>query len=350
MADANRSLPPLDGTLLEAPLEDVAPSPVLTDDVEDRLGTVADHVARGAYGPASREAEALLREGVRDIRLLGPYLFAVFLERELKGLPGIFRSLTTTLTRNWEAFGPVEKRGLLADNALRWLLKTLSKHLQHHEKLKDERWKRWCEPSNREPVEEALALAPQVFAAFAEGLKGEGSENALRALMVWLQEHLRAIPAASAAAAKAAPEKEAPEPEEEDDDAPEEDEDEAPAASSPVGAAPRAPAPTSGPVLPVSPAMALLLRKLSAFDVLVERQDFLKAGIVAADVLGTIERFDPRVYLPMLFARFFAGLSTHAETLEPLLHNTESLAFRSLDQLYRVDLEAFLAQQAGGEE
>ena len=92
--------------------------------------------------------------------------------------------------------------------------------------------------------------------------------------------------------------------------------------------------------------MELLLRKLQAFDSLISQQDFLKAGIVAADVLGTIERFDPRVYLPTIFARFFSGLSSHAETLEPMLHNTESLAFRSLDQLYRVDLDAFLAQQS----
>jgi hypothetical protein len=69
--------------------------------------------------------------------------------------------------------------------------------------------------------------------------------------------------------------------------------------------------------------------------------------VIAADVMHLVEHFDPRVYLPLVFSRFFAGLSAHAEQVEPLLQNTETLSFRALDQLYRVDLETFLAQGAG---
>jgi hypothetical protein len=158
-----------------------------------------------------------------------------------------------------------------------------------------------------------------------------------------LQEHLSAVPA------EAPPENgtqlaAVPDSEEEPDEEFEAEEPEP--RPRPATARSRAPVSSQAPGLPISPAMELLLRKLHAFDSLVTQQDFLKAGIVAADVLGTIERFDPRVYLPTIFARFFSGLSSHAETLEPMLHNTESLAFRSLDQLYRVDLDAFLAQQS----
>jgi hypothetical protein len=96
--------------------------------------------------------------------------------------------------------------------------------------------------------------------------------------------------------------------------------------------------------MPVSPALAQLMNKLAAFNTLVERQDYQRASVVAADVLQVVEHFDPRVYLPALFSRFFAGLSTHAEQVEPLLQSTESLSFRALDQLYRVDLETFLSQ------
>ena len=69
--------------------------------------------------------------------------------------------------------------------------------------------------------------------------------------------------------------------------------------------------------------------------------------MVAADVLAVVERFDPRVYLPSLFSRFFVDLSKHVEQVEPLLQSTESLSFRALNQLYQVDLDTFLAQ--GGE-
>jgi hypothetical protein len=102
--------------------------------------------------------------------------------------------------------------------------------------------------------------------------------------------------------------------------------------------------------MPVSPALAQLMKKLAAFNTLVERQDFQRAGVVAADVMHVVEHFDPRVYLPALFSQFFAGLSTHAEQVEPMLQGTETLSFRALDQLYRVDLETFLAQSKTLEE
>lgn len=343
MADADE-LPPLDGGLLEKPIQGSPPKQDDTHDEDPRLDAVDAHVTKAEYDLAARTAEALLRDGIRDVRIIGPYLMGSFVHQGLKGLPRIFRSVITTLKESLGAFGPEEKKPLLTNNSVRWLLKGVNRQMLHHEKLQDEEWTRWREPSNRAPVDEALALGPAVQAACEQALPGGDCAQALRPVLAWLQEQLNALPATEAPAAteneKAAPseaaESEHEEPPEEDAEAPE----------TPSAPRPRSHAPASGPGLPISPAMELLLRKLQAFDVLVEREDFLKAGIVAADVLGTIERFDPRVYLPMLFTRFFAGLSTHAETLEPLLHNTESLAFRSLDQLYRVDLESFLDQQA----
>jgi hypothetical protein len=349
MADAAAAITPFKGDLLEEPLQGEPPELEDPEDEDSRLSTVADLVTKSAYAQAALTAEELLRDGVRDVRIIGPYLFGSFVEQGLKAMPRIFHSASLCLTESWEAFGPREKKTVLANNGLRWLFKTLSRHLLHHERLKDEEWKRWREPSNRAPIEEAIPLGESLMAICAKTLPGGDSGQAIRSLLSWLQEHLSAVPA------EAPPEKDpplaiVPEPEEEPDEEPEAQESAPAPQPRPVAA--RASMPASAPGLPISPAMELLLRKLQAFDVLVTQQDFLKAGIVAADVLGTIERFDPRVYLPTIFARFFSGLSSHAETLEPMLHNTESLAFRSLDQLYRVDLDAFLAQQsqAPGEE
>ena len=98
-------------------------------------------------------------------------------------------------------------------------------------------------------------------------------------------------------------------------------------------------------MLPVSPALELLMRKLQGFDALIDNGDMLKASVVASEVLATIERFDPRIDLPTLFASFFTRLSTHAQELESLMRDTESLPFRALHQLYQVDLNAFLASE-----
>jgi hypothetical protein len=342
MADAAAEITPFEGDLLEEPLQGSPPEQENPEDEDPRLSAVADHVTKSTYAQAARTAEELLRDGIRDVRIIGAYLFGSFVEQGLEAMPRIFRSALLCLTESWEAFGPREKKAVLANNGLRWLFKTLSRHLLHHERLKDEEWKRWREPSNRAPIEEALSLGKPLLAACAQRLPDGDSVQAIRPVLSWLQEHLSAVPA------EAPPPKEAqlaavPDPEEEPDEEPETPESEPEPRPRPAAA--RSSASAQAPGLPISPAMELLLRKLQAFDMLVAEQDFLKAGIVAADVLGTIERFDPRVYLPTIFARFFSGLSSHAETIEPMLHNTESLAFRSLDQLYRVDLDAFLEQQ-----
>jgi hypothetical protein len=345
MADA-AELDPLDGSLLEKPIQGSPPKLDDNEEEDPRLDVVDAYVTKAEYDLAARTAEALLRDGVRDVRIIGPYLMGSFVQQGLKGMPRIFRSLIVTVKESLGAFGPEEKKILLANNSVRWLLKGVNRQMLHHEKLKDAEWKRWREPSNRAPVEEALSLGPAVLAACTEALPGGDCEQALRPVLAWLQEQLSALPVTGAAAAPKS--EEPPEEAEEEHEEAEAPEDEAPEDESEPR--PRSSAPASGPGLPISPAMEQLLRKLHAFNVLVEREDFLKAGIVAVDVLGTIERFDPRVYLPMLFTRFFAGLSTHAETLEPLLQNTETLAFRSLDQLYRVDLDSFLEQHTQTQE
>ncbi|MGZ3460707.1 MAG: type VI secretion system protein IglI family protein, partial [Archangium sp.] len=194
-------------------------------------------------------------------------------------------------------------------------------------RLKDQTWQSWAAPANREPLQQALTLSEEIFSAFGRAMPRNGCEAPFRRLTQWMEGHLQSLPAAAPLAEPAPP---ADEPEEEAA-RPE------PRRSAPVAA---------GPTLPVSPALAQLLSKLAAFDTLVEREDFQRASVVAADVLQVVEHFDPRVYLPALFSRFFAGLSTHAEQVEPLLQGTESLSFRALDQLYRVDLETFLAQGA----
>lgn len=346
MADEASLKTPLDGTLLEEPLEGERPEPVDSEEPDLRVDDVADLVGNGAYGEAARMAEALLREGVYDVRLISPYLFGLFHEEGLKAMPVIFRSLLTTLTESWGAFGPPEKKVILTANGLRWLFKTINKHLLHHEKVKDARWKQLCEPGNRAPLEEALPLVGKLLAVFEEALPNSGCEKLFRPLVTWLTEHLRALPAPSVLEEEEPPALEESTPEQE------EGEEETEPAPSPAPAVRRAasPPPPTEPGLPISPPMELLLRKLEAFNVLIERQDFVKASIVAADVLATVERFDPRLYLPMIFSRFFAGLSSHADTLEPFLQNTETLAFRSLDQLFRVDLDVFLAQEVSLQE
>ncbi|MET0402225.1 MAG: type VI secretion system protein IglI family protein [Cystobacter sp.] len=330
MAEPAQQLSPLQPQLLTRTLTDEAPD---LESSDERLEKVNGLVAKSLYVEAAREAEALIGQGVYDVRLVGPYLLGLFMEEGLEALPSMFHSLSSTLLINWQYFGPRERRDVFADAGLRWLLKVLNKHIEHHERLKNETWQRWSAASNREPLEQALALSEEIFASFNRVLQRNACEAPFRRLTQWMEGHLQSLPT--------------PEPELEPEPEPEPDTEAEVIAVRPRATAAepaRASAPASGPSIAVSPALAQLLRKLAAFDTLVERQDYRRATVVAADVLQVVEHFDPRVYLPALFSRFFAGLSTAAEEVEPLLQNTDSLSFRAMDQLYRVDLETFLAQ------
>ncbi|QRK06970.1 hypothetical protein JQX13_44080 [Archangium violaceum] len=339
MADTSPTAAPFDSTLLEQPRDKVEIPDA--ESAEERLERVLGLVARGAYAEASRAAEALLSEGMRDVRLVTPYLFGGFLEHGLRAMPVIFSSLAKVLTSQWESFGPAEKKTVFARSGLLWLFKTLSKHLQHHEIAKDETWHQWNTADNRVPLQDALTLAGEVNEALATTLPGSGCEGPFRQITHWLGTHLSALPSEPPPPADEPAHEESPE----GASATHPDEDEEPEARArptPAARPPEAPAP-KGPVIPVSPALALLMRKLDAFDTLVERRDLARASVVASDVLHTLEHFDPRVYLPSLFARFFGGLGMHADVIERLLQSTDTLAFRALEQLYRVDLDAFMA-------
>ena len=326
--------PPLEPHLLDKTLEVEASN---LESSDERLEKVNLLVSRSEYVEAARAAEVLLREGIYDVRLVGPYLLGLFVEGGLEAMPVVFHSLSKTLVLNWASFGPLERKDTFSDAGLRWFLKVLNKHLEHHERLKDEKWQRWSQASNREPLEQALTLSEEIYSAFARVMPRNGCEAPFRRLCQWLEGHLQTLPV------PVSQEESEPEPE----DAPEEEDIQEPARPA---ESPRSAAVSAGPTMPVSPALAQLMRKLDAFNTLVERQDFQRASVVAADVLNVVEHFDPRVYLPALFSRFFAGLSTTAEQVEPLLQSTETLSFRALDQLYRVDLETFLAQGAGEED
>ncbi|WP_375759410.1 type VI secretion system protein IglI family protein [Corallococcus exercitus] len=337
----------VDFTLLDTQFTS-APVPLDESEGPDpRLEAITGLVAKSEYADAARAAAVLLREGVRDVRLVGPYLFGHFFADGMKALPVLFRSLKRTLTENWDFFGPVEKKLVFADTGLRWLLKMMGKHLEHHSRLKDAQWQAWNAPGNREPMEEALALGDPLIAALAI-LQKSACMDAMRTLLGALRSHAQGVPflpppeepkPAAPELAAAAPDED--DEEEEDDDEGEEEE----ARPAPRKKAARAESPDAGPSVPMSPALAQLVRKLSAFEALVEREDYAKASVIAVDVLATVERFDPRVYLPQLFSGFFNGLAQHADAIEPMLHNTETLSFRAMDQLYRVDLDAFLVAQ-----
>lgn len=89
-----------------------------------------------------------------------------------------------------------------------------------------------------------------------------------------------------------------------------------------------------------------LQQRLAAFAELLERREYEKAGIVAADLRATLEHFDVARYFPGLFARYFECCAEHARHLAEHRPDEGALRSSALSWLYRTDLSRFLELRA----
>ena len=64
---------------------------------------------------------------------------------------------------------------------------------------------------------------------------------------------------------------------------------------------------------------------MAAFQKLVAAEDHQRAAIVAADLLYMLDHFDPRVYLPSMFRKFFRVLSLVGNERRPTWRKDRSV-------------------------
>ena len=83
-------------------------------------------------------------------------------------------------------------------------------------------------------------------------------------------------------------------------------------------------------------------RKLKAFEALISKNNYMKAGIVAQDLNRLIESFNPLNYFPKLFANYFSLLAKHVSSLSEQEIHKESMQVKALEKLYQTDLDMFI--------
>ena len=88
--------------------------------------------------------------------------------------------------------------------------------------------------------------------------------------------------------------------------------------------------------------MILLYKKIQLFEALIEKQDFEKAAMISDDISTIIKNFDPTLFFPKLFSRYFALTATHIDTLSDEWNNKTSLKWEALNRLYQIDIEGFI--------
>jgi len=299
-----------------------------------RLDAINDAAFKSNYAEAAALAQDLWVEGIRDVRLVGYLLYGYYVARDAQALPYIFEQLTLTLTTRWDLIGPA-KKDKPADGALHWLFSSLIRHLNGHEKARDDRYEGWLTPDGTAAfaaAEQAIAaLVPEAEKRFATGK----CFDKLRNLDRCIRDINASLRAAAEDSKRAAAENDTTE-----------NKPVAPAtngqdkASADNAAAPAADRRSGAVAIEGGAALGLLLRKLRLFEQLVEKNQTLKAAVIASDLEQLLSAFDPIVFFPKLFVPYFRAMTRHADNLGPVMADLMP-SHKSLVQLYHADLDAF---------
>lgn len=324
-------------------------------DVADKqLGEMSALASAGDYAAAAEKAAKCIEGGVTDIRVFGHFWLGVFLERGPEGISPMLSSAKSALDPHFDILCPEVRRDKVTDAALSLLFRTMVARIDFHEAARDATLKNWLSKSSPELAAAAREAAKELRTAIEKVVVKSRSVEQLSELENRIESVFGRAPAPSApASAPSAPAPSAETPASTD-------ESDVPDLGPPSAEEPEQPDDFADEIHPfspgssgtgerlaarsieISPALDAFLKKIDAFEALIERGDMSRASVVAADIRDAIETFDPRVYLPKLLAPYFRLLALHIDDIASSWEAMGSPAWRALEQYYKVDPEAFV--------
>lgn len=154
---------------IELPAGTTRPADLVTGD--ERLEEISQLSLDGEYLLAADRCRQLLEGGHYDARLIGYFLFGVYLERGAQALPSILAAVRMCLTKSFEALTPQAKREVFLDSALQWLFSSLLKQIERAEQQQDATWQALVEVKNLESVKAMRAELTQLAELAAKLVK-----------------------------------------------------------------------------------------------------------------------------------------------------------------------------------
>ena len=276
---------------------------------------------------ASKLITAILSEGQVDLRLVMYLFYAQFINQGIGSLTTIFPAIQTILDDHWEKISPVNMRDKYLLSSLTWFLSSIGKKLKRSEKLyknkkADEFWNKSVHGLTSQKIEQLLTDSK----TFATYLHKKTDDTDLNQYLLFISKWMDNLKSVA---------------ENESADEPEEQKNHEPAPQAAVKAS-RSPQTPLKEVVDASEPFMLLFKKIQAFEALIAKQQFEKAALVSEDLSLILKNFDPSVYFPKLFSKYFALSAVHIDTLAQEWENKNALKWEALQRLYQTDLEEFI--------
>ena len=291
---------------------------------DDRFGAIGDHAQARRFAEASELFEELVQEEIYDLRLLVYFLYHNVDANRVEGVLGTLQVLNALFEKNWEAWGPANKREKVLAKSLGWLLENLNDLATYHLESSDSTWRLFSKRDDDQIDQlrdEFAKLSGHLIQPVWGTCKGQ-----LTGFQRILEDEFNLLDPVLV-------EEESPvtEPKQAD---------EVDSVISPRTA--MSPGHDGAVELKASPQFFQLQSKLRAFEVLIEKEQFEKAAVVSNDVMQLITDFDPRQYFPELFAGFFGAMTRSIQRVRPHLENRDPMTWDTLEQFYKVDLDGFI--------
>jgi hypothetical protein len=254
----------------------------------------------------------------------------VFSEFGLMTLTEVFTDLGDTFGNKWDAVGPLNNREKICQNSINWFFKMLLKRLQREEEAQGPSWNLWIGTVSSDQVGEMLDAAQGLQRALGAVLEEHAGPilDHLSKVSEWLRAFQQVV-------------YEEPEPELEPEQEDEEEEAEQQAPSVPGSD-------EAGLSVEGSYHLELLIKKMEAFERLIEQEKYSRAALVADDIQNIIANFDPTLYFPRLFASFTKLLAVNMAELAEYEEARETRDWQAMQAFYQVDLDGFVDLESEG--
>ncbi len=321
------------------------------DTRDPRFADIAGMVQQGNFFEAAALAKEIIEENIYDIRIICYFLYGLFDRSGPASFRNIFNSLKMVFSENWEAIGPLKNRLKHAKKSLVWLFKQSNKVLENEKKKEGEKWQGWLLNISADEIWDTMEVAGELQKEIVSVFEDESSAvlDGLSKITAWLDSFYKLI--------YKEPE---PEPEEayDSDETTDSESDPCDDISNKTG--PDAPCVnlSKSEVEFMQPAMygsvkssgsyllQMLLKKMDVFSRLLNENKTAGAALVADDINGIIANFDPQLYFPDLFSEFTRQYALNVDKLLAFKKCSETALWKSMDKLYKVDMETFVSMDA----
>lgn len=287
-----------------------------------RFEEVVTLIEQEKFEEASALITNIFNEGTIDIRLVMYLLYSKFITQGISSLQEVFQTIISVVNDSWEMVSPIQYRDKYLHQSLTWFLSTIAKKFKRSEKLFKEKkpdlfWKQSLESLSAQEIDTLLEINHSLSDLLTHKINDTSLNQYVLYFTKWLQGLKAALTEEKAI----------------------------------VKSALSTPTPTQEipakqislqEVLNASESMQHLFRKIQAFESLIEGQNFEKAALVSDDIAQIIKSFDPSLFFPKLFTRYFALSASHMDSLSQEWENKGSLKWEALNRLYQTDLEEFI--------